>query len=315
MTSPLTGKTIAISISESADLAARGFGPDHLNEALLETARQILLQHGTVAYGGDLRPGGFTEQLVALARDLSQHARLLDEPTRDTDRSAQARIRSYLAWPLYTKMVGVAPAPSVPQPAPADLRARERALRGIVDFIKLPEVTGRRQDLDRFLPPSAPDGPYAWARNLTAMRGRMAADCDAAILMGGKVEGWSGALPGIVEEAVAMLDAGKPIYLLGAFGGAAELVFAALTGGETPALTAAFHSRGRPGYPDLLERLRGPDGRTPMEHAAARLNETGLAGLNNGLSQEENRRLAAARHLPEMLALLLRGLFERLRGG
>lgn len=50
-----------------------------------------------------------------------------------------------------------------------------------------------------------------------------------------------------------------------------------------------------------------------MEHAAARLQETGLAGLNNGLSQEENRRLATARHVPEMLALPLRELFERLR--
>lgn len=59
----LSGKTIALSISESADLRALGFDEMHLRDALIEYTRQLLARAAVIVYGGDLRRGGFTQVL------------------------------------------------------------------------------------------------------------------------------------------------------------------------------------------------------------------------------------------------------------
>ena len=62
--------TIAISISESPDLTRLGMSDRHLTGAM-ETMATYLLSFGyRLAYGGDLRQGGFTEQLFELVRPL-----------------------------------------------------------------------------------------------------------------------------------------------------------------------------------------------------------------------------------------------------
>jgi hypothetical protein len=60
------GWRIGLSISDSADLPMRGFGPAHLRDAASEFARFLLAAGATLAYGGDLRQGGFTEVLFEL---------------------------------------------------------------------------------------------------------------------------------------------------------------------------------------------------------------------------------------------------------
>jgi hypothetical protein len=52
---------IGISISNSPDLMKNGFSSTHLNDAIVEFARYFLVHGVKLAYGGDLREGGFTE--------------------------------------------------------------------------------------------------------------------------------------------------------------------------------------------------------------------------------------------------------------
>jgi hypothetical protein len=59
---------------------------------------------------------------------------------------------------------------------------------------------------------------------LTAMRDRMAADCDARVLIAGRIHGGAGWLPGIAEEVLTTVRAGKPLLLLGRFGGCSKLL-------------------------------------------------------------------------------------------
>jgi len=55
---------ISISKTDSVELQALGLSDFHLQNAMLEIARQCLAQGAKLVYGGDLRPGGFTEKLA-----------------------------------------------------------------------------------------------------------------------------------------------------------------------------------------------------------------------------------------------------------
>ena len=48
----------------------------------------------------------------------------------------------------------------------------------------------------------------------------MASNADARIVIGGKREGFRGAMPGIFEEVLFALERRQPLYLAGGFGGA-----------------------------------------------------------------------------------------------
>ena len=87
----IDGWEIAISVSEPDDgeMAARGVSDIHVQHAFAEIARQLLAAGATLAYGGDFREDGYTQQLIAL---LNEYAG--GPPGRE-------RIRQYLAWPLW----------------------------------------------------------------------------------------------------------------------------------------------------------------------------------------------------------------------
>lgn len=86
---------IGISISEPSDeeLWARGLTADHVRHAFIEIARQILAAGDGLAFGGDLRAGGYTHTLIALLRTYSR-----------TDRPDIARVRQYLSRPVWEAM-------------------------------------------------------------------------------------------------------------------------------------------------------------------------------------------------------------------
>jgi hypothetical protein len=63
----LGGSCVGISISNTPDLAALGFGNEHLEDAMTEIARHLIACGATLAYAGDLREGGFTELLFEIA--------------------------------------------------------------------------------------------------------------------------------------------------------------------------------------------------------------------------------------------------------
>ena len=282
------GWRIGLSISDSADLPMRGFGPAHLRDAAAEFARFLLAAGATLAYGGDLRQGGFTEVLFEL---LTAYRAISGE--------AVDAIQSYLAWPIHL-----------------DLDDTQRArLKNTARFHPVPPpanlgidpagVTSAKQ-----VPPTTPENRVAWARSLTAMREQMNAEIHARLLLGGQARGL-GKYPGLAEEAQLALRSGKPVYLIGAFGGCAEAVIEALRGKKPAALTLDYQAaEDVPRAAIDLYNLQVSGGDEPIDYPAltAEFEKIGVAGLNNGLNVEENERLFTTMQLPEMIALVLRGL-------
>lgn len=190
----LSGKCIGISISDSPDMAVLGLGKEHLEDAMTEVALHLISCGATLAYGGDLREGGFTELLF----EVVNRYRL----NKDADRIL---VKNYLAWPVHASMTA------------AQIEERKTALEGAAELV-LMTPDGKKMEGDRPADAPAPDS-QAWIDGLTAMRAAMAASIDARIVLGGQTSGFKGSLPGIAEEALMQIERKAPLFVLGGFGG------------------------------------------------------------------------------------------------
>jgi hypothetical protein len=241
----LRTSTVAISISESADLAALGLSKTHLQDAMTEIARYLLAQGARLVYGGDLRAHGFTKLLFELVARHRENA-----PTRDDETG----VVNYLAWPVH-----IAYTADYLQKFASDLAGSAELICLRPDGTPMP-LTERLQ--------MAPTTPTAaqFASGLTAMREAMRDESAARIVLGGAVEGFKGSMPGIAEEALLSLQARQPLYVLGGFGGCAGDV-ARILGLPSPASVPARNWSGS----EKLANFRGADlnnGLTPEENAA-----------------------------------------------
>jgi hypothetical protein len=200
----LKDKCIGISISESPDMAVLGLGVEHLQDAMAEIARHLIACGGKLAYGGDLREGGFTELLFEMVdryRPDSDHQRIL--------------VENYLAWPVHALS-------SVEK-----LKTLQNALKGLADLVLL-KPDGQRMELseraDNVPPPQLSD----WSDGLTAMRSAMASKIDARIALGGRTADYKGRMPGIAEEALIQIERKMPLFILGGFGGCSLAIVQAM---------------------------------------------------------------------------------------
>lgn len=291
---------VGISISESENLAQRGMGfpklsgekaappSPHLRDAMTEFARFFLAAGATLAYGGDLRQGGFTLVLFEL---LAAYRAMSGEDS--------AAVQSWLSWPIHL-----------------DLTKSEIAdWAGLVNFHKIPPPANLGVDPETKPAPTTSENRVAWARSLTAMRVQMNAETDARLFLGGQVGSFGvrglGRYPGLAEEALFALRSRKPVYLIGAFAGCTEAIIEALRGEKPVGLTDAERLRD-PSVRAAFELYNSQlaDGLESIDYGAltAEFETIGIAGLNNGLDHNENKRLFTTAYLPEMIALVLRGL-------
>lgn len=106
------------------------------------------------------------------------------------------------------------------------------------------------------------------------------------------------------------MRAERPLYLVGAFGGCARLVFDALEGRSRPELHWD-HQKAAP-FSEELRTLYQQRGEAWDEYdaIAVELKTRGLAGLKNGLTGDENRELATTRSAERIVELVLRGIQE-----
>jgi hypothetical protein len=206
---------VAISVSDppDRDLEQRGLAPEHVRHAFVEMARQVLAAGGSLAYGGDLRAGGYTETLTALLRTYSR-----------ADRPAVGRVRQYLAWPVWKPMSA----------------SDGAALAVVATSVRVaPPV------------PAPPDGAPSRAAAFTAMRKLMSQESQVRIVLGGRVDGQSGRWPGVVEEAYLAVRDGKPLFVLGGAGGAAARVAEAVQGEWPAELTSEYQREHTPVHAEL----------------------------------------------------------------
>jgi dihydroxyacetone kinase DhaKLM complex PTS-EIIA-like component DhaM len=259
-----------VSISESPDLSELGLEPDHVQEALERLTQHLLARGATVAYGGDLRAGGFTQQLLRFANRYCT----------PTAKPGGAGLVHYFPWPSYLAV------------DPDELAEHHRLLSDFGSLILVARngatapLPARRDQIQL--------ESQAIAEGLTSMRRRMSADCDARIVLGGRVDGYAGRLPGIVEEAVLSIAARKPLFVLGGFGGAASDVAQALGWSHDP----------RP--LKRTERYRS----ILVEFERSRE----LAQRGTNLSREEAISLANTRDVELAISLVLRGLTKHFAG-
>ncbi len=182
------------------------------------------------------------------------------------------------------------------------------------------DLASLKPSANGFFPPSdkndedlAARRRYAWARAMTDMRKRMTTDVTARLVIGGKLEGYAGVLPGVAEEALLSLRAGQPLFLVGAFGGAAHVVVDALEQRSPAALTLDSFRQRVPNYEATLAVFEqtGRALETP-EAIANELAELGrdgpAAALNNGLDDNENREMFTGTDPLRLVELVLLGL-------
>jgi SLOG cluster2 len=191
----LSGWSVGISISDSADLAVLGLGKEHLDDAMTEIARHLIACGASLAYGGDLRDGGFTELLF----EIVNRYRL----NKDGDRIL---VSNYLAWPVHASMTA------------AQIEKRKATLEGLAELILL-TLDGKKMEASDRPPDTPPPDEQSWVDGLTAMRVMMASSIDARIVLGGQTAKFKGRLPGIAEEALIQIDRNSPLFVLGGFGG------------------------------------------------------------------------------------------------
>lgn len=303
---PLARMPIVLSISESGDTERYGLFPLQLDAALHEISRQLLVRGACLEYGGHLGSDGYTTALFDMARDYSTLSGL--PPAQ--------RIINDVGWPLPL------------QTLPASQRAK---YQGVATFRRIPRPEGIEAlepatfvEEPKFFSADSAERRYAWARGMTAMRESQSKAAWARVVLGGKVgatstvtpdgrrevKWYSGRIPGVVEEALLSLKARQPLYLAGAFGGAAALVIDLLEGRERTEFTSEYQ-RAAP-FTDEMRALYDRLGLAweSYEEMTAYFRSVGTAGLaaSNRLSVEENRELFWCRNVARIVELLLEGL-------
>jgi SLOG-like protein len=268
---------IGISISDSPDLAWLGLLETHMRLALGEIARCVLISEGKLAYGGRLDAKGYTSYLI---QELHRYSRR-DRP-----------IRICLAWQEHRRLS-------------IDQLKKEKEALGLFGEIVFLDTDGSPIDpkTDRPQEPVPESDDDIRKRALTSMRQYMQTISDGRILIGGKRHGFQGDFPGVVEEAIISLEANQPIYPAGGFGGATLDIINALGVDDGSWLPE------RPHAPAPDERMsRGLD---ILSELSSRKD---WSGLQNGLSDVENRQLAATHRPSEIATLISLGLGRRFNG-
>ncbi len=253
---------------------------EHQDDFVLDLARELILLGARLVWGGDLRPKDIGKRLEGVVKTYHQ-----------ADHAPQDHIACYLAWPIHhNKLLA------------KDLRER----RAFADVRCLAA------------PNEDSDNPAFAALCYSLLRRQMARDCDARIVLGGKLAGYAGRYPGIVEEIFESIRLHRPVYIVGGFGGAARATLDVITkkGGRTTMEEAwrercaisAFQKMNA-AY-DQLAKDQKPPLRVDHDEVLRALEDLGSVGLSkaNRLSVSENERLAVSQNIHEIISLLVRGL-------
>lgn len=200
MTHAGNAPAVAISVSESPDMAAYGTSDLHLRDLMGHIAMHLLASGQSLAYGGDLRANGFTDLLFQLLIRYRGHP----------EHCGEIGVTDYLAWPVHIRMA---------------LDEIDEFCAGHGESVRLAflDRNGGRLEWDRrrAMSPREPDDGE-WESGLSAMRATVCGETVARIAAGGRIEGYKGRMPGVAEEVLLSLEAQQPVFLLGGFGGCAR---------------------------------------------------------------------------------------------
>lgn len=276
--------TVGISISNSPDLDSLGFTNLHIQDAMVEVARYLLVNNCSLIYGGDLRTGGFTYIFSELAKQYS------------TPQNYDSfRVINYFAWPIHLKLS---------RSDDSEFKANN------IQLIKLTPPPDITVDPSKFILPDEFPNKIIWAKSLSYMRKEIIKNTQARILIGGQVANYMGIMPGLLEEFITSMRAKQPIFLCGAFGGVTKAIIETLLKREPETLTEKYQFQNL-SYKELFSYWnKAEDDKIDYTEISQEIKRFGVASLSksNGLSENENLRLFETPHIPEMNFLILKGL-------
>jgi hypothetical protein len=285
----LAGKAVGISVSEPSpeELLEIGQTGGHLFQLSQELGRYILGLGAELVYGGDLRPGGFTEFLFQEGHALQSRLR-----------SQTIHLTNYIAWPIH----------SADKSELRDWKANHRSVATMQECALPSELTDIVAPGGLGVCPTGESGAFVWARCLSEMRMQMIGSCNGRISAGGRLVGYNGWMPGVMEEIAITLELRKPVFLLGGFGGVTRLA-GELILEETlhEHLSFDWQMSHNPGLREMISfaRSRGIDYESQYAEIVVRLKG---AALSNGLTPTENKRLLKTPFVDEIVHLVLKGL-------
>jgi hypothetical protein len=285
----LRGKKVGISISEISDSELTGIGhtAQHLVLLMQDVARYTLSYGAELIYGGDLRPGGFTEFLFQEAHAL-----------RSRLKSLNVHLTNHIAWPIHLADTD-------------DLRnwkAKHLKVATMVEHGIPADVQELVRSTTEFLPPKGQTNSFVWSRSLSEMRMVMIAECDVRICAGGRLTRYKGWMPGVLEEIILAVEMEKPIFLIGGFGGVTRSVCRLIMDKAVPEeLSFDWQASMNPGLEDMVSfaASKGVDYKQLYHRGLEILMN---ADLRNGLSAEENARLSETPFADEVIHLILKGM-------
>ena len=167
---------------------------------------------------------------------------------------------------------------------------------------------------DTFIAPTTPENNYLWAKSLSKMRGQMENNSDARIILGGRTHGFKGKYAGILEEYLIAKNKGNPIYLLGGFGGVSKII-ADMLEEKLPESHLSDQANIDASYSDFVSYYNTKENSNPINYQAifSDISHEGIASLNNGLSEDENKILFQSTNILEIVALVLKGLNNKFK--
>ncbi len=193
------GIRFGISISEPASpLGIRGNPTVFVNQISFQFATQFLIEGGSLIFGQKWKEGDIMFHLADKYREIIRFAKPSDSTIGNPE---NAPILNFLAWP---------------DEPPTDGDAVGMIRDGILNVRQI--VTPGLDDLT--LPIQHPEYQFWRVRSLTAMRKQLVEHTNIRICIGGASGQATRRLPGVIEEAWLTTKAKKPLYLIGAIGGA-----------------------------------------------------------------------------------------------
>jgi hypothetical protein len=302
----LQGVRVALSVSDVIDDAQikKGLRKEHAQDALVHITRALVSAGAAIAYGGDLRVGGYDELFLDLIRSYNEAS------VRTSD-----LLHSYLPQTFDLN--------KIPTDRAFNVRAVEDSDQKLLQS-PVPGLTAARSAL-----------------YLSEMRRIMSLECRARVLLGGQALprktgsalGYGGPYPGLVEEAWHTLHPAdkerRPLYVVGGFGGAAALVAALGSDDKEVSLlqTSRFPGDEYSEYRSVVAAFSGDPDRPKLpvpgtpeaiahdirQRLKDLLASDASATAWNGLTVPENRELFWTQDVARATALILDGLF-RVRG-
>ena len=288
----VSGITLGISASCAEDLNSFGLRPLHIDSAIDTITKSLLLVGGRITYAG--QPGVCSPNIALSLLNAAERTHSLTRLKRQG-----SKFPDFVIPYSHTVVINLTP-PNLTTPAQESLNrdaphSGSIASYGEVIAFNMLACGHEARSTDILNATSNENDTH----HLTELRSSLPNLCDARLAISGKMlpisetnpDGYRGVMPGIIEESLYTVRAGKPLYVAGGFGGAGALLSDVINGTSRYANGSLLARHVYNNFKNVFDEIR--DLYNPE---------------STGLSEHEIRRLAVTQRPYEVAQLLLKGL-------